>query len=101
MPEVEPADEYRHNPDPDVELWNESYYLDWFSPDLSVGGYVRIGFYPNVGDTGAVWYWACLVGEDRPLVTVIDHEVAMPRSKDSMEVRGEGLWADHTIESAN
>ncbi len=101
MPEVEPADEYRHNPDPDVELWNESYYLDWFSPDLSVGGYVRIGFYPNVGDTGAVWYWACLVGEDRPLVTVIDHEVAMPRSQDSMEVRGEGLWADHTIESAN
>ena len=27
---------------------------------------------------GARWYWACLVGEGRPLVTVIDHEVPLP-----------------------
>ncbi len=29
---------------------------------------------------GPAWYWACLVGPDRPLVTVIDHDVALPRA---------------------
>jgi hypothetical protein len=91
------ADEARH-PAGEEPLWNESYYLDWFAEDLSVGGYVRIGFYPNLG---RVWYWACLVGPDRPLVTVIEHDVAMPSSASSLEVRHDGLWADHAIEAPN
>ena len=95
MATPDPIDEGRHTPD-DEPLWNESYYLDWFADDLSVGGYARIGFYPNLG---RVWYWACLVGPDRPLVTVIDHEVALPRSATSLEVRHDGLWADHTVET--
>ena len=93
----DPADEHRHEPD-DTPLWNESYYFDWFAEDLSVGGYVRLGFYPNLG---SVWYWACLVGPDRPLVTVIEHDVALPRSGSSLEVRHEGLWADHAVEEPN
>ncbi len=93
----EHRDEHRHRPDDDP-LWNESYYLDWFSEDLSLGGYARIGFYPNLG---RVWYWACLVGPDRPLVTVIDHDVALPPSASSLEVRSEGLWADHVVEDPN
>jgi hypothetical protein len=96
MPCVEPEDEHRHDPDPSIGLWNESYYLDWFAEDLSVGGYLRIGFYPNLD---RVWYWACLVGEGRPLVTVIDHDVPMPSSDRSLEVRHDGLWADHAIEA--
>ncbi|UDY37912.1 DUF7064 domain-containing protein [Dermatobacter hominis] len=92
-----PQDEARHTPD-DTELWNESYYLDWFAEDLSLGGYVRIGFYPNLD---RVWYWACLVGPDRPLVTVIEHDIPMPRSASSLEVRSEGLWADHVVETPN
>ena len=36
---------------------------------------MRLGLYPNLG---VAWYWACLVGEGRPLVTVIDHEVPLP-----------------------
>lgn len=95
MPALDPADEHRHPPEAGVPLWNESYYLDWFTEDLALGGYVRIGFYPNLG---RVWYWACLVGEGRPLVTVIDHDVALPRSARSLEVRHDGLWADHTVE---
>jgi len=95
MPTVDPTDEHRHAADPTIDLWNESYYLDWFSEDLSIGGYVRIGFYPN---HDRVWYWACLVGEGRPLVTVIEHDVAMPRADQSLEVRHDGLWADHAIE---
>ena len=30
---------------------------------------------------GTAWYWACLVGEGRPLVTVIDHEVPLPAGR--------------------
>ncbi len=95
---IEPSDEQRHTPDEQVELWNESYYLDWFTDDLSLGGYVRIGLYPNLN---RVWYWACLVGEGRPLVTVVDHEVAMPTSGTSLELRHDGLWADHIVETPN
>lgn len=93
----DPADERRHTPD-DTQLWNESYYMDWFAEDLSLGGYVRIGFYPNLD---RVWYWACLVGPDRPLVTVIEHDIPMPRSASSLELRHEGLWADHAVEIPN
>ena len=93
----DPTDEQRHAAD-DTELWNESYYLDWFSEDLSLGGYVRIGFYPNLD---RVWYWACLVGPDRPLVTVIEHDIPMPRSATSLELRHSGLWADHVVETPN
>ena len=97
MATPDPIDERRHTPD-DTELWNESYYLDWFKEDLSLGGYVRIGFYPNLD---RVWYWACLVGPDRPLVTVIEHDIPMPKSTTSLELRHDGLWADHVIETPN
>lgn len=97
MAAPDPRDERRHTPDDDP-LWNESYYLDWFAEDLSVGGYARIGLYPNLG---RVWYWACLVGPDRPLVTVIDHEVPLPSSAASLEIRHDGLWADHAVETPN
>ena len=95
MPTPDPKDEYRHAPDAEP-LWNESYYMDWFSEDLSLGGYTRIGFYPNLD---RIWYWACLVGPDRKLVTVIDHSVPLPRSDSSLEVRHDSLWADHAIET--
>jgi len=93
MGTVDPADERRHSFD-DTSLWNESYYLDWFAADGSAGGYVRVGFVPGLG---GVWYWACLVEPGRPLVTVIDHEVELPRSSSSMELRHDGLWADHVV----
>ncbi len=97
MPDVDPADERRHRPDR-TELWNESYYLDWFTEDASMGGYVRIGFVPNLGGTsGSIWYWACLVEEDGPLVTVIEHEVPIPADDQSLAVRHDGLWADHDV----
>ena len=96
MPRVDPADEARHQPD-DSELWNESYYLDWFSPDGAVGGYVRIGFVPGLDQ---LWYWACLVEANGPLVTVIEHEAALPKSGTSLEVRHDGLWADHDVPEA-
>jgi len=92
---ADPVDEGRHPPGPE-ELWNESWYFDFTDEAGSLGGYVRLGLYPNLG---VAWYWACLVGEGRSLVTVIDHEVPLPRDG-SLEIRGEGLWADHTVETA-
>ena len=44
------------------------------------------------------WYWAAVVGPDRPLVLVRDHDVPLPRGR-ALEVRTSGLWADHTCET--
>lgn len=90
-----PTDEYSHEPGPEP-FWNESWYFDFFSADGSLGGYVRLGRYPNLG---VIWYWACLVGEDRPLVTVIDHAVPIPTNPRSHELHGAMLWADHNCET--
>jgi hypothetical protein len=89
------ADERAHEPG-EERLWGESWYFDFTNREGTLGGYVRLGLYPNLG---VAWYWACLVGEGRPLVTVIDHEVAIPKAP-SLEIRAEGLWADHTVETA-
>jgi hypothetical protein len=91
---AEASDEGRHPPGPE-QLWNESWYFDFAAADGSIGGYVRVGRYPNLG---AVWYWACLVGVGRSLVTVIDHQVPLPTT--SLELRTSGLWADHNCEVA-
>lgn len=95
MSHPDPSHEQRHVPGSE-DLWNESYYFDWFSEDISLGGYVRLGFYPNLN---RVWYWACLVGPDRPLITVIEHDAPLPRSASSLEVRADGMWADHAVET--
>jgi hypothetical protein len=94
MTAADPADERRHEPGPE-RLWSESWYLDFFDEKQGIGGYVRLGLYPGLG---RAWYWACVVGPDRQLVTVIDHEVAIPAGQ-SLEVRAEGLWADLTVET--
>ncbi|MFZ6003985.1 MAG: DUF7065 domain-containing protein [Actinomycetota bacterium] len=87
-------DEQAHTPG-EERLWGESWYFDFAARDGSLGGYVRLGLYPNLG---TAWYWACVVGEGRPLVTVIDHEVKLPTAP-SLEIRADGLWADHTVET--
>jgi len=88
------ADESYHAP-ADGDWWGESWYYDFATRDATLGGYVRLGLYPN---QTVAWYWACVVGEGRPLVTVVDHEIRPPRPP-SLEVRTEGLWADHNVET--
>jgi hypothetical protein len=68
------ADEELHPPGPE-RLWNESYYFDFAAPDGSVGGYVRLGLYPN---WDRAWYWACVVRPGRPAVLVADNAVPLP-----------------------
>src|SRR5450759_5675069 len=68
---VDATDEQLHTPDTEA-LWNESYYLDFVSEDGSVGGYARIGFYPNLGVT---WWTTMVVGPDRPMVASVSYDL--------------------------
>jgi len=92
--DVLPTDEGRHEPGPEP-LWGESWYFDFFAPDGSVGGWIRIGLYPNLGVT---WYHAYLVGPDRQTIAVADYEAPLPRAP-GLELRAHGLWADHIVET--
>lgn len=92
--ELTAADELAHPPGSE-RLWGESWYFDFSNREGTLGGYVRLGLYPNLG---VAWYWACLVGEGRRLVTIIDHEVPLPTAP-SLGVRADGLWADHHVET--
>ncbi|MCU0268442.1 MAG: hypothetical protein MUF83_07320 [Acidimicrobiales bacterium] len=91
---LQPTDEWPHEPGPE-QLWSESWYLDFHDRDGEVGGYVRVGRYPNLG---VVWYWATVVGPGRRTVLVADHEVPVPAGR-SLELRAPGLWADHNVET--
>ncbi|MCB1031642.1 MAG: hypothetical protein KDA95_09905 [Acidimicrobiales bacterium] len=93
-PFVGPTDESYHEPEPGL-WWGESWYLDFVSPDDNIAGYIRLGLYPN---QRVAWYWACLVGPERQLVTVLDHDINLPRLG-THEIRTEGLWADYTVET--
>jgi len=92
--DLSPTDEGRHEPGPD-ELWGESWYFDFFDNDGSVGGWVRLGLYPNLG---VAWYHAFVVGPSRQIVAVSDLEVPLPTGS-GLEIRTHGLWADHTCET--
>lgn len=89
-------DELRHPAGTEL-LWNESWYFDFAAPDGSLGGYVRLGLLPNLN---VAWFWAYLVGTDRPMLAVRDHEAPLPRGK-SLEIRTDGLWTDLTCETPN
>jgi hypothetical protein len=86
-------DERPHPPGEDLG-WSESWAFDFATPDAALGGFVRMTFRPH---DGVCWYWAYLVGGGRDPVMVVDDEVRLPRHG-SLEIRHEGLWADHIVE---
>ena len=87
--DLDPGIERRHEPDGDP-TWEEVWELDFWSVDASLGGYIRLAVRPG---SGLATYWACLVGADRPLVSVIEAEAPIPRPP-TLEFRTSGLWAD-------
>jgi hypothetical protein len=87
---LDPADEAPHEPGGDL-LWNESYYLDFTSTDGELGGYLRLGLYPNWNKT---WFWACLVTRDGHLTALTDHDA----HAEGLEVTGHGYRG--TLETA-
>ena len=91
----QPQDERRHPPDAEQPSWEESWDLDFTTSDGALGGYVRLALHPA---GRLAWFWAALVGEGRPLVSVVDHEIALPRGTD-LDLRAEGLWTSFTCET--
>ena len=71
---VLPSDEGRHAPETD-DLWNESYYCDFVTPDRSVGGWLRLGLYPN---RQVAWWTAWIVRPGRPGVCSVDYHAPVP-----------------------
>ena len=71
---VLPSDEGRHVPAPE-DLWNESYYFDFVTPDRSLGGWLRLGLYPN---RGVAWWTAWIVRPGRPGLCSVDYHAPVP-----------------------
>jgi hypothetical protein len=75
---VLPDDEARHTPDGD-DLWNESYYCDFVRDDGSLGGWLRLGLYPN---RQVAWWTTWIVWPDgpnhRPGVCSVDYRAPVP-----------------------
>jgi hypothetical protein len=67
---VRPEDETRHPAGPE-QLWGESYYMDFVTDDASLGGYIRVGWYPN---QGAVWFTVAIVEPGRPTIMVVSFD---------------------------
>ena len=77
------------------ESWNESWYLDFVEPTGRFGGYLQLTLWPRAGVS---WFWACVAGPDRPLVTVITNDAPVPRPP-ALELRASGLWVDLICET--
>ena len=93
FPAPSPDDEQAHRPGAE-ELWNESWYLDAVAEDGSLGAYVRIGLYPNLG---VAWYTAYVTGPDRPAIAVVDLNAPLPTGEHLRTVTGP-LEAKHRCE---
>lgn len=79
--------------DPAVRPWEEAWTFHWASDDGTAAGLVRLALRPD----GRAWYWAALVGSPRQPVVVVASDVVAPGR--GLEVRAEGLWADHIVET--
>jgi hypothetical protein len=93
LPAPSPGDEKPHEPGGE-ELWNESWYFDVVSEDESLGAYVRIGLYPNLG---IAWYTAFLTGPERATVAVVDTEAPLPKGE-ALRTSTAALDAEHSCE---
>ena len=71
---VSPDDESRHTPDAE-DLWNESYYCDFVQADGSVGGWLRLGLYPN---RQVAWWTTWIVRPGHPGVCSVDYGAPVP-----------------------
>jgi thiamine kinase-like enzyme len=83
-------DEGAHEPGPE-QLWNESWYFDAVAPDGSLGAYVRVGLYPNLG---VCWYTAFVCGPGRSTIAAVDFAAPLP-APGSLDVSTPELRAEH------
>ena len=61
---------------PDGEdLWNESYYCDFVHADGSLGGWLRLGLYPN---RQVAWWTAWIVHRGHPGISSVNYQMRVP-----------------------
>lgn len=89
---MRPVDEGRHPPGEDP-WWSEQWDFTFHDGEARLGGYASLVLLPA---SSVAWYWSALVRAGRPLVTLVDLEVPMPRR--TLEIRSHGVWADHICE---
>lgn len=75
--------------------WHERWELVWADPGAGMGGVVELVFRPS---SDVAWFTALLGRRGAPPVVVLSSELTLPASATSLEVRGDGLWADHVVE---
>lgn len=81
----DPADEAAHPPG-DEPLWNESWYFDFTDPAQAIGGWVRLGLYPN---KHTAWINTMLCGPGMPTIALNDFQAEVPRGLD--EIHGDDM----------
>jgi hypothetical protein len=74
--------------------WFEAFDLEYAAADASLGGHVTLLRWPHLR---RCWYWAAVVGGDRPTVTILETEILLGAT---LELRASGVWADHVCERA-
>jgi len=52
-------------------LWGESYYMDFVAADAAIGGYIRVGYYPNLG---VAWWTAAIVEPGNPTIMSVSFD---------------------------
>ena len=67
-------DEGPHLPS-DEALWNESWYFDFVDAAAGLGGWVRLGLYPN---EDRAWVNVLLCGPGLPTLALNDFHAALP-----------------------
>lgn len=96
---VAAADEGRHAAG-EGPWWAERWWFGWWWEEPGAGagapsgGFVELVLLPN---QRAGWYRSALVRPGEPLLAIVDHAVPVPRI--GLELRSDGLWADHTVEA--
>src|SRR5690625_1017363 len=68
------SDEYPHPPTTEA-LWNESWYFDFVDADKRIGGWIRLGLYPNENHA---WVNALLCGPGMPTLALTDFRAELP-----------------------
>jgi hypothetical protein len=89
--------ERRHAPPAgagDTAAWREAFDVAFWTPRGTFGGHLTL----LVGPGPRCCYWTSVLEEGRPVVTVVEHDVPVPRAPGGLEVRAQGLWADQNCE---
>lgn len=92
MTEYVPADDGAHPPG-EGPWWCETWWFGFWTPDRLVSGFTELTLLANQGRS---WYRAALARQGRALLLIDELDAPAPRQ--GLEVKAEGLWADHVCE---